>query len=107
MNHTEKKAKIIRETVLTIIEYSRKENMIIMKRDNHDEYVEHFKSLFTEFSTVQPALFNMCIEGDNLDNLDLILSGLIDRSRGVLSHDEMEKKIGMGIMNNIMDRNGI
>lgn len=101
MNNTEKKAKIYRETVHTISQYVLQPEMIILRDNNMDEFVVHMESLFPEFSKTQPALFGIAIRGENLDNMYLILNGLIERSRGNISHDEMEKTVGIGIMETI------
>lgn len=101
MNNTEKKAKVYRETVHTISDYVSQSEMIQYKEKDFDAFKKHMQDLFPEFSKTQPALFNIAINGENLENMYLILSGLIDRSRGVITHDEMEKKIGIGIMETI------
>lgn len=101
MNNTEKKAKAYRETVHTISDYVLQPEMIQMKNNDFNAFEKHMQDLFPEFSKTQPALFGIAIKGENLENMYLILGGLVDRSRGIITHDEMEKKIGIGIMETI------
>jgi hypothetical protein len=63
------------------------------------------EELFPEFSKTQPALFKLAIDNQDLRIMDLILNGLIDRSRGVLTHEEMDKKVGIGLMETIQEMN--
>lgn len=107
MNNTERKAKIIRDTVMTIIDYTNSERMKVLKRENYDEYVKHIEELFPEFNKTQPALLRLALDGENLNNLDIILSGLIDCSRGKLTKEEMEKRIGIGIIESIQEQHGL
>ena len=107
MNNTERKAKVIRDTVKTIIDYSNQERIQTLKRENYEEYVKHMESLFPEFNKTQPALLRLAIDGQNLNNMDIILNGLIDRSRGKLTKEEMEKKVGISIIESIQEENGL
>ena len=107
MNNTEKKAKLIRDTVNTIIDYSNTERMKVLKRNNYDEYVKHIEDLFPEFNKTQPALLRLALDGENLNNLNIILNGLVDNSKGLLTKEEMEKKIGIGIIESIQDEHGL
>ena len=107
MNNTEKKAKAYRETVHVISQYVLQPEMIRMRDNENDEFVTHMESLFPEFSKTQPALFGIAIRGENLENMYLILEGLIERSRGNISHYDMEKQVGIGMMETIKKLNNL
>lgn len=98
MNHTEKKAQAINNTVNLIREYIKQPEIIAMKEKNVEEFKNHMKSLFSEFAGVQPALFEITIMGEDTSMLDIILKGLIKNSKGLITKDEMEKEIGIGVM---------
>jgi len=87
------------DKIAAILEYMCNDDIILLKKNDENEYIKHMEEQFPAFSDRYYSLFQKVISGDDLTHLFSMLGAIERIKSGETTVDKAEKELGDELAN--------